>query len=212
MRATVILALVLFAGGLSGCGEPEPRSEPSRGGAREGPAVSIKAVQALALINEEVETLVWDSSTEGGRDRGSLEIELHSLDGQWRWWSRQRRVITNGEVWSGIYGDTNFAADPVELSVPVEVTQGADERWDVIVSCRAEPCFRMTGSEAQAEGDRATVEAALDAPSPVDQRIPAVFFPFETREQAERVAQAMNDLLELQGATRRQGAASQRRG
>ena len=34
----------------------------------------------------------------------------------------------------------------------------------------------------------------------MDERLPEVYFPFAERARAERVAQAMNDLLRLQGA------------
>ena len=176
--------------------------------AEEASTVSIKADQAVALINAEVETLVWDGRIEGGHDRGTLEIEMHSLDGPWRWWSRQRRTLSNGDAWSGIFGDAMFVVPPASVTVPVEVVQGASDRWDVVVTCHSEPCIRMTGSQAQAQGARAEVEAALDAPIPVDEQIEAVFFPFASREQAERVARSMNELLELQGARRVAGSAA----
>lgn len=200
MRRSVALILVALCA--AACDRPASRAPSGEAPAEPGrPAVSIKVEQAMDLINEEVEPLIWDSEIEGGRDRGTLEIELHSLEGPWRWWSRQRRTLTNGVDWVGISGDVNISVEPEDIRLPVEVQQGALERWDVILHCRADPCFRMSGSEAQAEGTQAEVEAALDAPSPVDERIEAVFFPFATQDQAERVARAMNELLALQGAT-----------
>ena len=200
MRKSVALILVLLC--VAACERSASRAPAGETEAEPGrPAVSIKAEQAMDLINEEVEPLIWDSEIEGGRDRGTLEIELHSLDGPWRWWSRQRRTLTNGVDWVGISGDVNFSVEPDEIRLPVEIQQGASERWDVVLHCRADPCFRMSGSEAQAEGTQAEVEAALDAPAPIDERIAAVYFPFASQEQAERVAQAMNELLALQGAT-----------
>lgn len=209
MRKSVALILVSLC--VAACERSASRAPSGEADAEPGrPAVSIKAEQAMDLINEEVEPLIWDSEIEGGRDRGTLEIELHSLEGPWRWWSRQRRTLTNGVDWVGISGDVNFSVEPEEIRLPVEIEQGASERWDVILYCRADPCFRMSGSEAQAEGTQAEVEAALDAPSPIDERIEAVFFPFASQQQAARVARAMNELLALQGATEveaEQGAA-----
>lgn len=199
MRPVFISLAVLV--GLAACERTDRDAPPARSPSAAQPSVSVKATQAMALINAEVEPLIWDSSVNGSLDRGTLEIELHSLDGPWRWWSRQRRVLGAGDSWSGIFGDVSFTVAPEDLRLPAEVVQGADDRWDVVLTCRDGPCFRMSGSEAQAQGTRAEVEAALDRPSPVDNQIDAVFFPFRTQAQAERVSTAMNELLALQGAS-----------
>jgi len=163
-------------------------------------ATSIKAAQAMALINQEVEPIIWDSTRDGNRDRGTLEIELHSLESPWRWWSRQRRVQSEGDFWWGIFSDVTFSVAPEDLAIPVTVSQGAADRWDIVVSCRSGACFRMSGSESGGEGTLEQVEAALNSPAPTDRQLDAVYFPFRTQDQAERVAAAMNELLALQGA------------
>ena len=93
-----------------------------------------------------------------------------------------------------------FSVPPDQILIPVTVVQGASDRWDVIVTCAIGTCFEMTGTSATASGTREQVEAAFDAPEAESRRIDSVYFPFDTREQAERVAQAMNELLEIQGA------------
>lgn len=196
ISATLMLAVCL---GLAAC--ERAAEEPSAAAAAGAPAAtSIKATQAMDLINAEVEPMIWDSATQGGRDRGTLEIELHSLEGPWRWWSRQRRVMSDGQIWWGLFADVTFSVAPEDLAIPVTVTQGAEDRWDVVVSCRSGTCFRMSGSEATGEGTLEQVEVALNAPSPTDRQIDAVYFPFRTQDQADRVATAMNELLALQGA------------
>lgn len=194
------LVIAVIAAGLcaSACERASDTSPPAAQGAS---GASIKATQAMALIDSEVEPMIWDSAIEGGRDRGTLEVELHSLEGPWRWESRQRRLMSQDGVWYGISADLTFSVSPEAVQVPVEVVQGADDRWDVLVSCREGPCFRYSGSMAQPQGGLGEVEAALDTPTPVDDMIDSVFFPFRTQAQAERVAAAMNELLALQGAT-----------
>ena len=160
ISATLMLAVCL---GLAACERAAEEPSAAAAAAAGAPAAtSIKATQAMDLINAEVEPMIWDSATQGGRDRGTLEIELHSLEGPWRWWSRQRRVMSDGQIWWGLFADVTFSVAPEDLAIPVTVTQGAEDRWDVVVSCRSGTCFRMSGSEATGEGTLEQVEAALN--------------------------------------------------
>lgn len=176
------------------------RTGPAGAPASEETPLPIKARQAMDAINADLGPINIATPVEGGVDQMEMEIEIHSLEGPWRWWDTARRIINNGENHVGQFEDLIYTVDPADLVAPVTLRESGEGRIDLHLVCRADPCIRAAGSYVEAAGTRAEVEAALEAPQPMDERLPEVYFPFTERAQAERVAAAMNDLLRLQGA------------
>lgn len=202
MRALGILAALTLVLAATACDRGGNREAAPAGVDAAAGTVSVKAMRAMELISAEVEPLSWDNAEPTGRNRGTLELELYTLSGPWSWWSRGRVEISNGDVYWGIASDAVYIVPPEQIRLPVTVEAGTGDIWQVVVSCRAEACIRMAGSSVEVEGTLAAVAAGLETPVPVDRRIEAVYFPLRSRARAERVAAAMNELLESQGALR----------
>lgn len=191
-------ALVLVTGlALAACDGRSP--DAARASSGEVP-LPIKARQAMDAINADLRPISIATPVAGGVDQMDMDIEIQTLDGTWRWWDTSTRIISNGPNHVGQFQDLIYMVDPHDLVAPVTLSGEGAGRTDLFLRCRAAPCIRAAGSFVEARGTRQEVEAALTHPEPWDRRLAEVYFPFATRAEAARVAQAMNDLLALQGA------------
>ncbi len=180
---------------LAACGDRPAEQAP----AADAVPAPIKARQAMAAINADLGPVNMATPVEGGVDQMEMDIEIQCLEGPWRWWDTARRIINNGPSHVGQFEDLIYTVDPGDLVTPVTL-RASEGRTDLHLVCRDGPCIRAAGSYVEATGTRQEVEAALEHPRPMDERLPEVYFPFDDPAKAERVARAMNDLLALQGA------------
>lgn len=188
--------------------QPDSNGTPPAAVAQTSPAatpapLAAKATEARDFIIAQTTGYFRERGASGKLDTIVWGIKFQSLSDGWVWSETMTNMGGSPYYMTVSMERIEYAVDPKTIGLPVVVQDRNDGGASIKLECRLAKCISAIGSLNHATGAPKTLNSDALEETPVNEQRVSNYWFYEDRETAERVAAAMNTLLEAQGAQKK---------